>query len=876
MGKPLQYRSHSARRRSAEGAVSVNRPIDKSRAITITEIRPFRSEWAQMAIRPIIHPTIETMSHLPTFTSRSYLIGISIALLSATLCSAAPKVPDFTKGEALDPRHKKKKYYDRALGPTGLWAEAYSESMDKGASRDARQFRITKVEPGSPADGKIQVGDVVLGAFGQNFDSDARKLLAAAIEKAEETNGNLSLQIWREGKTFDQALKLKVMGAYDPNNPFNCAYTDAVIDHMAAHTTRGNIKSFMPSMYSLGMLATGKEELMPKVRAYAHSLCIDPKTNEPITFEISSNGKRVWRTSYRLIFLAEYYLATGDKTVLPAIRTLGIGAAKAQSGVGSYGHRFSSRKPDGSYHGPLEGYGAINNASLSMLTGIVLAAKCGIEDPEVTAAIARGKRFFDFFVEHGGIPYGDHWAGTHYFENNGTSGLSAIVYGLMGDDRGQRFFSGMAVASAPTGREEGHQGCYWSFLWSELGAARSGKEGLNAAYAETRYLRTLERRWDGQVIDPSNIGPTKYGSRGDVTGERLLMMSLGRKNLYFTGKNMVVKNPLEGSALTSALAAGRLIYHPEARKALSEEQIFALLRHELPAARITAAKAMQEQNIKSVDRLIEMINDPDRYARYGACAGLAYAGENSKKAVDALLRRMVKDDDILFRYFAIDALCSGRNQSYGLYGAAADSIPVLLELASKTVPNDPRGHLCWRISEALFDGRTNLLKTYPPKTPEEEKLLVASLRQFLLNENGRARSAVPLDSLTKEQLSQLWEGIYEATKYNSPSGIMFSKRVRTSGMAVMAQHRIKEGLDLMLELSKERIVLTEENKWVSWFADTMFDVLPLYGRDALPVLDVVEQWPVLTGRGKHLADELPELRRQLQNAPEYKLISIHD
>ena len=105
---------------------------------------------------------------------------------------------------------------------------------------------------------------------------------------------------------------------------------------------------------------------------------------------------------------------------------------------------------------------------------------------------------------------------------------------------------------------------------------------------------------------------------------------------------------------------------------------------------------------------------------------------------------------------------------------------------------------------------------------------------------------------------------------------MFSKRVRTNGMIVMAQHRIKEGLDLMLELSKERIELTEENKWVSWFADTMFAVLPLYGRDALPVIEVVAQWPVLSGRGKHLAKKLPDLKKQIQNAPKYKLISIND
>lgn len=820
---------------------------------------------------------------------KSILVKL-VALLSlcVLVIGASAAVPDFTKGEVLDPNHHKKKIQDRTMGPTGLWGQVYSRNMKHGASRDARQFLVTQVETGSPGEGKIQVGDVVLGTDGRNFDRDARKLLGAAIQKAEESDGKLSLKIWREGRTFDQTLQLKVMGAFDPKNPFNCAYTEGVIDQMAAHALKIKLPPekresgddgypFMPPMAALGMLASGKEELMPKVRALAHYLCVDDKTGEPITFEVSSRGKRVWTTSYRVIFLAEYYMATGDEYVLPALREMSVGGAKGQSGVGSYGHRFSSRKPDGSYHGPLIGYGAINNAGLSMLTALTLAKKSGIEHPEITAAIARGKRFFDFFVEYGGIPYGDHWAGTHYFENNGTSGLSAIAYGLMGDDRGQRFFSAMAVASAPTGREEGHQGCYWSNLWSDLGAARSGKAGLNASFLETRYLRTLERGWDGQVIDQSNIGPNKYsGGRGDITGERLLLMSLGRKSLYFTGKNMEVNQPLEGRALTDALAAGHLIYHPERRKELPEEIIFRLLRHELPAARITAAKAMQEQKLDRVDRLIEMVNDPDRYTRYGACNGLAYAGWNSEEAVYAIMLRMAQDEDILFRHFAVDALSSGKGADYGLHGAAAKAVPVLLKLASEPAPNDPRGHLIWQIAEALFGGGSKLLETHPPESEVAEKLLIDSLRQFLLNENGRARSMVPLKDLTESQLHDLWEGIYQATKNNAPSGIMFSKGVRMSGMAVMAQYRIKEGLDLMLELAESRVELTEENKWNPWFGETMFASLPLYGRDALPVIEVIEQWPVLEGRGKDLAEKLPALKKELAGAPRYKLTSFRE
>lgn len=827
------------------------------------------------------------MNHFRVIPSQPTLLAVFLVFLGALIGSTGihAAVPDFTKGETLDPKHPKKKIQDRTMGPTGLWGQVYSQEMKKGASRDARQWLVTKVEPGSPADGNIQIGDVVVGASGRMFDLDARKLLAAAIQNAEQTNGNLSLKIWRKGKTFDQTLKLKVMGAFDQNAPFNCAYTDGVIDQMVTRAlaiklppeerTSGDNYPFMPSMSALGMLATGDPRLMPKVRAHAHYLTRDEKTGEPVTFDISSEGRRVWGTSYRLIFLAEYYMATGDETVLPAIRTLGIGAAKGQSGVGSYGHRFSSRQPDGSYHGPLEGYGAINNAGLSMLTGIVLASKCGIEDPEITAAIARGKRFFDFFVEYGGIPYGDHWAGTDYFENNGTSGLSAIVYGLMGDARGQGFFSAMAVAASPTGREEGHQGCYWSYLWSNLGAARSGQKGRDASFLETQFIHTLERGWDGRVIDQSDIGPTKYsGGRGEVTGERLLMMSLGRKLLHFTGKDMQVERPLEGQALDDALLAGRLIYHPALRKALPEETIFRLLRHELPAARLTAARTIQEQGLDRVDRLIEMINDPDRHARYGACNGLTHAGRNSEKAVDAILERIVRDDDILFRFFAVDALTSGKGNESGLHGAAGKAVPVLLKLASEQVPNDPRGHLCWQIAEALFYHKGELFKSYQIESAEDEQLLVKSVEQFLLNENGRARSMVPLKDLTAGQLNSLWEGIYQATRNNAPSGIMFSKGVRMSGMIVMAQHRIKDGLDLMLELSADRVELTEENKWLPWFAETMVAVLPLYGQDAMPVIEIVEQWPVLEGRGKKLAEQLPELKRQIQNAPKYKLVSI--
>lgn len=67
---------------------------------------------------------------------------------------------------------------------------------------EARQILITKVEKGSPADGVLDVDDVILGVGGKAFDSDARKVFGAAITEAERTEnkGLLNLMRWRRGK----------------------------------------------------------------------------------------------------------------------------------------------------------------------------------------------------------------------------------------------------------------------------------------------------------------------------------------------------------------------------------------------------------------------------------------------------------------------------------------------------------------------------------------------------------------------------------------------------------------------------------------------------------------------------------------------------
>jgi hypothetical protein len=232
----------------------------------------------------------------------------------------------------------------------------------------------------------------------------------------------------------------------------------------------------------------------------------------------------------------------------------------------------------------------------------------------------------------------------------------------------------------------------------------------------------------------------------------------------------------------------------------------------------------------------------------------------------------------LFRYFAVDALASrnkpwGQNEEFGLNAAAGPSVPLLLKLAGSPVPNDPRQHLHWWISEALFDKRKDLFPQHVASGKADDALLVSAVESFLNNENGRARSMVAFGMLTDQQLEPLWDSILKSVRVGAPSGIMFSFGVRTEGLKVLAKHQIKEGLDLCMELAVEE--RDKSTGWVPWHANTLLEILPDYGKDAESVVKVIEEWPILKGRGQgELVAKLAGLKKKMETVQKLPLISI--
>lgn len=778
----------------------------------------------------------------------------TVILNFGLLAKEEQKVPDLTNGGQPDETR------DWTMGPIGANGWCFSQRAGHGGSSKSRQILVTLVDPTGPAAGKLNVGDVIVGIDGRNFTRDARRSLAEAINEAEtERNaGRLPLKVWRPvspdattGEELEVVINLPLMGSYSKTAPFNCPKTEKIIDnavaYMKAHKDdllKPKEKGWLVYINGLGLLATGRDDVMPMVRELAHgSLLADDET-----LSVDKHVSMMcWWWSYKTLFLCEYYLRTGDKAVLPTIRKHAIAIAMGQSGAGTWGHTYAAKENTGYYHGHLGGYGAINQMGLTLMIVLPMAEKCGIDHPEVRAAIERGDDFFSYFIGKGTIPYGDHGAANQWFDDNGKSGAAAIVFELLDKPKGTRFFSEMVLASAPSGREVGHTGHYWSHLWGGIGAIRAGDRGLQTFMQEMNPIFTLERQHNGRFAFQDNLGEKgdrgKPKSKWDCTGARLLQLCAPRRTLLITGRQTPHQTHLSQARIDEILQAGRLDIDKAARAKLSVKQILKWLADPLPATRTMAVRALDEREINCVDQLIDMLDSPNRYARYGAAEALGKVGFASQKAADKLIDIMQNDDDTHFRVIAINSLIDS-NPKLGLSKVAKPAIPVLLKMAAQpAAPDDPRRVLQHDIARALFyNGTAQKVKGLLPRhglDDADRHLLVPAVRAILTNANGWARSTTSsyiYPRLTEAERQQLWPDIYLASRYIAPSGIMFATGVRTKGLQLMADHGVAEGVYL-----SAWYIRWQKNHGAAGRVPDALAALETYGKNAQPMIPYLQE-----------------------------------
>jgi len=752
------------------------------------------------------------------------LFGSAISQLEA----ARPPVPDLTRGGDPDDKHAWN------LGPTGARGWMWGWRLE---TTDARQILITEVAEGSPADGVLEPGDVILGTGGEPFTEDARKSLGRAITRAETeaAGGVLRLIRWRDGKADDVRLKLAVMGGYSDRSPWNCPKARKILDDGCRHIAANMNGGIDGKINALALLAAGEEEYGPLVRQYARELA--PPDLKLKLF--GGSGMASWHWGYTNLLLTEYYLATGDEYVLPAVREYSTKIARGQSCVGSWGHGMAwPDANEGRIGGRLGGYGALNQAGLICHLSLALAKKCGIEDKYVDRAIGRANQFFGFYIGKGSIPYGDHRPGWHVHDDNGKNSIAAITYDVQGHEAGARFFSRMTVASYAE-RERGHTGNYFSFLWGPPGAARTGPEAAAAFLEQQRWYYDLARSHDGsfpyQGGAGSSGGEHKYGN-WDCTGAYMLTYALPRAKLYITGKATRDENRLAGEQLRRTIDAGagfsswHLGVEPYRQK--TDAELLARLESWSPAVRHRAATALAERDDDPMPQLLELLESDSPNARYGACQALGALKQRGAAAVPALTAAL-EDRDVWLRIQACYALSA-------IGQPARQSVRELLELAAKEDPNDPREMTQRYLAFGLFypGGALRMVGLLARSIEDvDRELLYRAVEKLLENPDGRARGAVGsvYEHLGYEEMKPLLPSILRAIEEPAPSGVMFASGIRLQGLALLAKHRIAEGMPLCLEVM-------EVDKWGKRHRITQcLKILQTYGGAARPMIPRLEE-----------------------------------
>jgi len=762
-----------------------------------------------------------------------------VALLAAPLPALAAgkgqpmTIPDFTKGGRIPAGAK----HDWNLGPTGLRGWMF---CDKMVTTDARQISITKVEKGSPADGILAVGDVILGVGGKPFSYDPRTEFGKELTTAESEagGGKLTLTCWRADKSEEVVVKLPVLGNYSVTAPYDCPKSKRILEQgckaLAEKVAKPSNEDdpIVRSFNALALLASGDPAYLPLVKKEAQWAA-----------GFSSDSMQTWHYGYVIILLSEYVMATRDESVIPGLRRLALEAANGQSAVGSWGHGFAI--PDGR----LGGYGMMNSPGVPLTISLVMARAAGVKDPALDRAIERSARLLRFYIGKGAIPYGDHHPWIENHDDNGKCGMGSVLFNLLGEAKGAEFFSRMSIASHGPERDTGHTGNFFNILWSLPGVAQSGPNATGAWMQEFgAWYFDLARRWDGTFLHqgPPELDDDSYAG-WDCTGGYLLAYAMPLKKIYLTGKRPGVAPQLDAAAAQALILDGRgwsNKYRYSAYDKLSEDQLFERFGSWSPVVRERAAMALARRNEVSIPPLLKMLESPALNSRYGACQALIALRGRGAPAIETL-RKSLAERDLWLRIKAAEALAS-------IGAPAMQTVPELLELLAQVEKeNDPRGMQQRYLSFALFDNGGMLSQSLDGV---DREALYKAVRAGLKNQDGRARGSIGsvYRNLSAEDIKPLLPAIYQAIIEPAPSGEMFADSIRVEGLRLLAKHRIEEGISACVKYTRD------QNPWDSQErTPELMKVLLSYGTHAKSVI------PELTKIGDYFEKDEKDFPKEL-------------
>jgi len=743
------------------------------------------------------------------------------------------------------------------LGPTGMrgwiWTQWSTYNSDTSTAGKPWQILVTSVGKDTPAAAAgILANDVILGVQAGGgavslFTKDARKSLGLAIGDAEAANGVLKLLINREGvgtnQTYTLQLKLTNL-AYSATAPYNCPKSARLLADAVNLISNKPFKSSGIANPVLGLAKLAAGMTNGELKTYAKSICPAPGSLQP---RVSYSS---WGWAYNNLFLTEYFLRTGDTSVKDGILELSRSLAEAQDMYGMMGHYFTENRHDGT-HGSAWGYGGMHACSIPAGVSLVLAKKCGIVHPELDPAIDRLGKYVSYYVDKGGLPYGEHSPELGFARaNGGKDAMAAMFFGLRGNKPTQtEYFTRMNMAEY-NGMECWHCGGDPNYIWGWIAANLGGPKALASRLAQMRWYVDLARRCDGSFVcdaydqgfdgvkngdywDP-NLG---YQYNLDATALYVLLFSVPDRRIYLTGRNPNPANELSAAAVANAIWAGHL---ESTVNGYTSDQLLGYFGEYDPCVRWSVAQtlAAKPDSTKLVPTLIAGTTHADPHVREASCQALGTIKNPS--AIPALVARL-RDQDMGVRWKAGVALLG--------FDTAATTAPYLTDIMKAFIANgsldqyaidwvDPLRQANTCLSALLFGQRPDDTLTAP------KELLYEAVKVGLAQPDGAGRGNLAkfLNKLTLEQVQTLAPNIVEAAKDPPPADRMFGPDFPIHAIQTLAKYHVAEGIPLAVRIADKYLLYQGLGNISGDALKVLSNTYRGSAKDALPALHTMQSW----------------------------------
>jgi hypothetical protein len=396
-------------------------------------------------------------------------------------------------------------------------------------------MKVRNVEPGSPAEGKLEPGQTIKSINGKVLkDIDPRMWLGQVISMAESSDGKLKMEVTDKGAPTPKIVQIEIpaLGAYSETWPLNCPKSDKIVRNLAGYLEKTG-KFAGPGLNGLDllfMLSTGEEKDLEVARRWVKKAVGEFKDVE----SIDSNSYYTWNIAYTGPALCEYYLRTGDKSVMHLIDLL-ADYAKRSMYNGGWSHRGLSLTF------PYMGGAHLNAAGVHVVTFLLLAKECGAEVDEYTLQTAL-KQFYRY-AGRGNTPYGDGLPELSFVDNGKTGALAftmAAAASLTPEGEKSIYAKARDISAvksfySTSWLNHGHTGGGIGEIWrgASMGLMAEKKPTKHREFMDNRqWFYDISRRFDG------SFGIVGGGSRYDKelwgTG-MALSYTIPRKTLRISG-----------------------------------------------------------------------------------------------------------------------------------------------------------------------------------------------------------------------------------------------------------------------------------------------------------------------------------------------------